>query len=70
MVVSKEDIQMIKPGHTVAYVMGQREAIRTQARLSWYTRYGSLPVGVVRFKSSYDKEQGVLLITAIAGDIQ
>lgn len=64
--ISKQEIMNIKAGKTAPFVVDQREALRTQARLSWANRYGSMPDGVVRYKSMYDKEQGVLLITAVA----
>lgn len=63
--ISFQDIQSIKPGKTAPFVMEQSEALRTQARLSWCKRYGSLPNGVAGYKSVYDKAQGVLLITAV-----
>lgn len=63
--VSFQDIQSIKVGKTVPFVMEHREALRTQARLSWCNRTNSLPKGCSRFKSVYDKEQRVLMITAV-----
>ena len=63
--ISFQDIQSIKPGKTAPFVMEQAEALRTQARLSWCKRYGSLPKGVAYYKSSYDKRQKVLMITAV-----
>lgn len=63
--VSLEQIKGIKAGHTVPFVMEQKEAMRTQARLSWAGRYGSLPKGVQGYKSKYDKAEGVLMITAL-----
>lgn len=68
--VSIQDIQSIKPGKTAPFVMSQPEALRTQARLSWCKRYGSLPHGVSGYKSSYDKEQGVLMITAMPDEAE
>lgn len=63
--ISFQDIQSIKPGKTAPFVMEQAEALRTQARLSWCKRYGSLPKGVAYYKSTYDKGQKVLMITAV-----
>ena len=63
--VSLEQIRGIKAGHTAPFVMEQGEALRTQARLSWLRRYGSLPKGVRGYKSSYSKTEGVLMVTAL-----
>lgn len=63
--ISLQEIKSIKVGTTAPFVMGQGEALRTQARLSWCNRYGSLPKGVRRYKTKYDKGQGVLMITAL-----
>jgi len=63
--VSFQDIQSIKAGKTVPFVVDQPEALRIQARLSWCKRYGSLPKGVSGFRSSYDREKGILMITAV-----
>lgn len=63
--VAIQDIRSIKAGKTAPFVMEQNEALRTQARLSWCKRYGSLPKGVAGYKSTYNKEQKVLLITAV-----
>jgi len=68
--VSFQEIQSIKAGKTVPFVVDQPEALRIQARLSWCKRYGSLPKGVSGFKSSYDKEQGVLMVTAISDEAE
>ncbi len=63
--VSLQQIKAIKVGKTAPFVMGQGEALRTQARLSWCSRYGSLPKGVRGYKTKYDKTEGVLMVTAL-----
>lgn len=63
--VSLQQIRGIKAGHTAPFVMGQGEALRTQARLSWCKRYGNLPKGVSGYKTAYDKKEGVLMVTAL-----
>ena len=64
--ISETQIKSIRPGETRPFVVDQKEAIRIQARLSWYKRYASLPDGVTGYKSRYDTEQGVLMVTAMA----
>lgn len=63
--VSLQKIKDIKAGQTAPFVMSQTEALRTQARLSWCSRYGSLPKGVRGYKTKYDKTEGVLMVTAL-----
>lgn len=63
--VGLETIFGIKAGHTAPFVMEQREALRTQARLSWCKRYGALPKGVRGYKTRYDKSEQVLMVTAL-----
>lgn len=63
--VSLQKIKDIKAGHTAPFVMEQGEALRTQARLSWCSRYGSLPKGVRGYKTKYDKDEHVLMVTAL-----
>ncbi len=63
--VALDQIKAIKAGHTAPFVMEQGEALRTQARLSWCSRYGSLPKGVRGYKTKYDKNEGVLMVTAL-----
>lgn len=62
--VTMQDIMDIKAGKTFPFVMSQPDAIRLQARLSWYKRSGNLPFGISGYESHYNKEQGVLLVTA------
>lgn len=63
--ISETQIKNIRPGETKPFVVDRKEVIRIQARLSWYKRYGSLPDGVAGYKSRYDTEQGVLMVTAM-----
>lgn len=63
--ISLQQIKGIKAGQTAPFVVEQGEALRTQARLSWCQRYGSLPKGVRGYKTKYSKEQGVLMVTAL-----
>lgn len=64
--VSIQDIQSIKPGKTKPFVVESGRGVkRIQARTSFYKSVGALPKGVVGYKTRYDKEQGVLMVTAI-----
>ena len=65
--ISETQIKSIRPGETRPFVVESgRDVKRIQARTSFYKSVGSLPKGVVAYKTRYDKEQGVLMVTAMA----